>query len=113
MAHFAELDKNNVVLRVLVINDEHKQNGEIWCKEVFGGDKWKQTSYNGNIRKNYAAVGGVYDEDLDAFIDIKMFDSWILNEETCRWDPPVPYPSDGKRYSWNEDTVSWDEVEST
>ena len=119
MAHFAEIDKNNKVLRVLVIgNDDCKDQdgkeneaiGALFCHKLFGG-KWKQTSYNGNIRKNYAGVGFTYDESRDAFIEPKLFNSWTLNEETCRWEAPVEYPKDGKKYYWNEKELSWTQVE--
>jgi hypothetical protein len=115
MAHFAELDENNVVKQVIVVNNvellddgiESEAKGIAFCQSLFGG-VWLQTSYHGNIRKNYAGIGFTYDPDRDAFIAPKPFNSWILNEDTCRWEPPVPYPTDGKDYSWNEDTQSWD-----
>ena len=72
---------------------------------------WIQTSYDGSFRKNYASIGYTYDEERDAFIPPQPFDSWILNDDTCRYDPPVEYPDDGKTYQWNEDTTSWDEVD--
>lgn len=106
MAHFAELDDNNLVVRVLVIGDEHEANGEQWCSETFGG-RWKQTSYTGKIRKNFASVGYTYDHERDAFIPPKHFASWVLNEETCLWEPPVPMPTDGQRYVWDENTNGW------
>ena len=115
MAHFAELDENNVVKQVIVVNNvellddgiESEAKGIAFCQSLFGG-VWLQTSYHGNIRKNYAGIGFTYDPDRDAFIAPKPFNSWILNEDNCKWEPPVPYPSDGKDYSWNEDTQSWD-----
>jgi hypothetical protein len=119
MAHFAQLDDNNVVTQVIVVANEEllldgvetEAKGVIFCKSLFGEDtKWKQTSYNGNIRKNYAGIGYTYDVNRDAFIAPQPFPSWILNEDTCRWDAPVPYPTDGKMYTWNEATLSWDEV---
>ena len=72
---------------------------------------WKQTSYNNNIRKNYAGIGFTYSQDLDAFIPPQPFNSWILNEDTCLWEAPVAYPDDGQIYKWNEQTKSWDLVE--
>lgn len=109
MSHFAELDENNVVLRVLVGDNNMPNEGYDWFVENLGGT-WVQTSYNGTIRKNYAGIGYTYDEDRDAFIPPKPFESWELNETTCRWQAPVPYPQDGRLYNWNEDTTSWDEV---
>ena len=119
MAHFAQLDDNNVVTQVIVVANEEllldgvetEAKGVIFCKSLFGGDtKWKQTSYNGNIRKNYAGIGYTYDVGRDAFIAPQPYPSWILNEDTCRWDAPVPYPTDDKMYSWDEATTSWVEV---
>lgn len=117
MAHFAELDANNVVLRVIVVhNNELMDNGQeseakgvAFCQSLFGGN-WKQTSYNANIRKNYAGQGFTYDAQRDAFIPPKPFSSWVLNEATCQWDSPVPYPTDGKRYVWDEAQQNWVEV---
>jgi len=106
MAHFAEIGFDNTVIRVLVIPDEFESNGENWCRSLLGGN-WKQTSYNGTIRKNYAGIGFKYDVTLDAFIAPKPYPSWFLNEETCRWEAPVPYPNDGQLYSWDESTKSW------
>tara|TARA_B100000524_G_scaffold296768_1_gene171242 strand:- start:112 stop:474 length:363 start_codon:yes stop_codon:yes gene_type:complete len=120
MAHFAELDSNNVVLRVIVVSNDNEADGENWCKNLFGGD-WKQTSYNNNIRKNYAAIGYTYDAAKDAFIPPQPFVSWTLDETTCQWKAPVDYPSDGKVYKWEEGltwqagemkpTGSWKEVD--
>ena len=119
MAHFAELDENNKVLRVCVVDDVHVPSdmhvdGEIWCQNFWGG-KWKQTSYNRNFRKQYATIDGTYDEGKDAFIDPRptgiygeVFNSWVYNEVTGDWDPPTPYPDDGELYTWNEGTTSWD-----
>jgi len=83
---------------------------EIWYGN-FRGQVCKRTSYNGNIRKNFAGLQFFYDEARDAFIPPKPFESWILNEDTCRWEAPVPYPNDDQLYAWNEDTTSWDLVE--
>ena len=117
MAHFAQLDENNIVIQVIVVaNDELLDNGvesEVkgiaFCQSLFGGN-WKQTSYNRNIRKNYAGIGYTYDAGRDAFIPPKPFESWVLNEDTCRWDAPTPYPTDDKLYRWDEPTLSWVEV---
>jgi hypothetical protein len=109
ISHFAELDENNVVLRVLVGDNNMPNEGYDWFVENLGG-RWVQTSYNGNIRKNFAGIGYTYDEDRDAFIPPKPFDSWTLNETTCRWQAPVPYPQDGRIYRWDEDSLTWIEV---
>ena len=117
MAHFAQIDNNNIVTQVIVVaNEELLDNGvesEVkgvaFCQSLFGGN-WKQTSYNANIRKNYAGIGYTFDAGKDAFIPPQPFASWVLDESTCRWEAPVPYPTDGKMYSWNEATLSWDEV---
>jgi hypothetical protein len=106
MAHFAEIGLDNKVLRVIVISNEYESNGEQWCRETFGG-VWKQTSYTKKIRKNYAGVGFSYDSSRDAFIPPKSYPSWILNEETCIYEAPVPYPNDGQMYIWDEVTKSW------
>lgn len=118
MAHFAELNEHKIVLRVVVIDNKHIQHndeeyehlGINFCNNLFGGHQWVQTSYNKNFRKNYAGIGYTYDENLDAFIPPKPFDSWTLNEETCQWEPPVEYPNDDLKYIWNENTTSWDIV---
>lgn len=119
MAHFAELDNNDVVLRVIVVSNadtstpdgtEVESIGVAFCQRLFGGN-WKQTSYNGNFRKRYAGIGYTYNSDLDAFIPPKPYPSWILNETTAEWEAPVPYPTDGKVYFWDEGTLSWQLVE--
>lgn len=119
MAHFAELDNNNIVVRVIVVADENEADGENWCRNLLGGF-WKKTSYNTQagvhltggtpFRKNYAGIGYSYDPTRDAFIPPKPFNSWVLNENTCVWDPPTPMPSDGKLYRWDEDTLAWVEM---
>jgi len=114
MAHFAKLDKNNVVLEVHSVHNnellqdgvESEDKGIQFLVGLFGG-AWKQTSYNGNIRKNYAGIGYTYDPTRDAFIPPQPFLSWVLNEDTCQWNSPVPYPVDGQRYNWDEATTSW------
>ncbi len=107
MAHFAELDENNIVLRVIRVDDAHEADGENWCRNFAGGD-WKQTSYNQNIRYNYAAVGYTYDADADAFYAPKPYPSWALDEAFI-WQPPIPYPDDfaRKAYFWDEDALAW------
>lgn len=118
MAHFAKLDENNVVLEVHVVSNEalvptnEEGSGIEFLTEWSGGyANWKQTSYNASFRKNYASIGYVYDEQRDAFISPKPLPSFILNEETCQWEPPLPRPTDGKKYAWDESTISW--VEDT
>jgi hypothetical protein len=115
MAHFAEIDQNGIVLRVVVVSNQDTSDasgvekeyiGAAFCERLLGGT-WKQTSYNGNMRKNYAGIGYTYDPQRDAFIPPKPYTSWILNEQTCLWDPPVAMPDDGKLYSWDEATTSW------
>jgi hypothetical protein len=121
MAHFAEIDEKNIVLRVLVIDNEHERNGQTYLAEDLGfGGTWIQTSYNTHggvhdleeipLRKNYAGIGYTYDEVRDAFIPPQNFPSWILDENTCQWNPPVEYPSDGKIYLWEEESTSWIEL---
>jgi hypothetical protein len=106
MAHFAQLDDNNMVLQVIAVSNEHESNGEQWCHN-FSGGRWKQTSYNSRIRKNFAGVGFTYDEQRDAFISPKPFASWVLNDATCQWQSPVAQPTDGYRYRWSEPLGAW------
>jgi hypothetical protein len=115
MAHFAKLDENNVVLAVHVVNNdvitidgnESEQAGIDFLSNLHNHAFWKQTSYNGTIRKNYAGVGFTYDANRDAFIPPQPWTSWVLNETTCIWEAPVAHPADGKRYTWDETTTSW------
>jgi hypothetical protein len=117
MAHFAKLDKDNVVTEVHVVNNidmlaadgvESEAKGVQFLVDWSGGyTNWKQTSYNNRIRKNYAGIGYTYDAQRDAFIPPQPFPSWTLNEDTCLWDAPVAYPTDGERYQWDEATTSW------
>ena len=117
MAHFAKLDNNNIVLDVNVVDNdklldsngvEQESLGVAFLTIWSGGYvNWKQTSYNGKFRKNYAFIGGVYDAERDAFIAPQPYNSWTLNEDTCNWVSPVPYPSDGKLYFWDEATLGW------
>lgn len=123
MAHWAEIDENSIVVRVTVgdNNDPAGDEGYSWLVENLGGT-WVKTSYNTHggvhnnggipLRKNFAGIGYLYDPIRDAFISPKPFDSWTLNEETCLWESPVPYPEDGKAYTWNENTVNWHPIES-
>jgi hypothetical protein len=113
MAHYAFLNENNIVTEVIVGIDEtqliEELDPETWYGN-FRGQVCKRTSYNGNIRKNYAGIGYSYDPERDAFIPPKLFDSWVLDEESCNWVPPVSYPNDENTYIWNEETTSWDLV---
>jgi hypothetical protein len=118
MAHFAEIDSNNVVLRVIVVankdtadanGNEVESIGIAFCQRLLGGN-WVQTSYHGNIRKNYAGIGYTYDAAIDAFVPPQPYPSWVLNTNTAQWEAPVPYPTDGKNYTWDEATQSWVEV---
>lgn len=110
MAHYAFLDENNVVTEVITgIHETELIEGldtETWYGN-FRGQVCKRTSYNNTIRKNYAGIGYTYDEERDAFIPLKPYQSWILNEDTCQWEPPIAYPEDENIYSWNEETTSW------
>jgi hypothetical protein len=109
MAHWAELNESNEVIRVIVgdNNDPNGDEGYQWILENLGGH-WVKTSYNGNIRKNYAGPGFRYDEALDAFIPPKPLDSWVLDEETCKWKPSIDMPNDGLNYFWNENSLAWE-----
>jgi len=107
MAHWAELDENNIVLRVTVGDNNDPDEGYQWLIDNLGGT-WVKTSYNATIRKNFAAIGFTYDADRDAFIPPKLFASWILDEETCKWVAPKPYPTDNKDYVWNETKLKWE-----
>ena len=127
MAHFARLDENNVVTQVIVVANsdtsdaegvEKEHIGAAFCERLFGGT-WKQTSYNGNKRKNYDGIGFTYNADLDAFVPPKPFNSWLLNEETAQWEAPVAMPEDAgsgdppKMYGWNEDELNWVEINAS
>jgi hypothetical protein len=116
MAHFAQLDKDNTVLQVIVVaNEEIMENGiesetkgTTFCKSIFGEDTvWVQTSRNRNFRKNFGGFLYVYDSTRDAFIAPKPFESWILDEATCQWQAPTPYPTDDKLYTWDEPSLTW------
>jgi hypothetical protein len=121
MAHFAQIDENNIVTQVLVVSDQDATRGQDFLANDLGlGGTWIQTSYNTNggvhanggtpLRKNYAGIGYTYDSGKDAFIPPKPFNSWLLDEETCLWNAPVARPEGEGFYTWNEDNQSWDEV---
>jgi len=120
MAHFAELDANNIVLRVIVVNNsdildqygyESENVGVAFCRSLFGAETiWRQTSYNATFRKNYAGIGYRYDAALNAFIAPQPYPSWSLNTTTCQWEAPKPYPTDGKAYGWNEGLLRWERL---
>ena len=107
MSHWAEIDSNNKVIRVLVGDNNAPDEGEAFMKSL--GGSWIKTSYNGNIRKNYAGIGYEYRSDIDAFVAPQPYPSWSLDID-ARWQPPTPYPTDDKMYSWNEETTEWTEV---
>jgi hypothetical protein len=116
MAHFAQLNETNIVINVQVVDNatidnlpfpESEPVGIQFLNSLFDEENWKQTSYNGRFRKNYAGIGFFYDADLDAFIPPKPYQSWLLDENTCQWQSPVPYPTDSENYIWNEPTVNW------
>jgi hypothetical protein len=126
MAHFAQLDENNLVIQVVVVNNEDVGNlefpeseplGIAFLQQLLGTEAvWKQTSYNNNFRKNYAQIGSTYDAERNAFIHPQPYPSWVLNEETCLWESPVPHPNDygtledPKSYNWDENILNWVEV---
>jgi len=115
MAHFAELDSDNIVVRVIVVNNaelldangqEQEAIGVDFCQSLFGGT-WVQTSYSGGFRMRFAGEGYAYDQTHDAFIPPKPFPSWLFSDNILDWVPPVAHPEDGKQYGWNEDALSW------
>ena len=114
MAHFAQIE-NNLVTQVIVVDnsdilDEQGNESEVvgtqFCTDLLGGT-WVQTSYNGNMRKNYAGIGNTYDATRDAFITPSPYPSWVLDEDTCRYEAPIPYPTDDKMYVWDEELINW------
>lgn len=122
MAHFAQLDSDNIVQQVIVLNNsdcedddgnESEAVGIAFCQSLFGADTvWKQTSYNNNMRVKYAGIGDKYDEALDAFIGPQPYPSWTLSSVSKDWEPPTPDPSDeNTQYGWDEDTLSWIEID--
>jgi hypothetical protein len=112
MAHFAKLGVGNIIEAVHVVSNDiatSEQAGVDFLNNLYNTrDVWKQTSYNNNIRKNFAGIGFQYDQTRDAFIPLKPYNSWILNEDTCLWEAPVAMPKDDNKYKWNEQTLSWD-----
>ena len=126
MAHFAKLGVGNIIIEVAIVSNDiatTEQAGIDFLNNLYGSrDVWKQTSYNTHggvhklggtpLRKNYASIGFTYDQTLDAFIAPKPFDSWTLNETTCLWEAPTAYPTDGKDYTWNETTTSWNLIDN-
>ena len=117
MAHFAKLGVGNIVNRVEVVSNDiavNEQAGVDFLNNLYKTrDIWKQTSYNGNMRKNFAAIGYTYDESRDAFISPQPYPSWVLDEDTCIWKAPVEVPSDDKHYFWDESSKSWNEFKYT
>lgn len=116
MAHFAEINVDGIVQRVVVVANaelldangvESEQKGVAFLQSLYGSSTWVQTSYNGNRRKNYAGVGFSYDAARDAFVPTRPFPSWVLDEATCRWMAPVPMPTDGNQYTWDETQQAW------
>ncbi len=119
MAHFAKINSENIVEQVIVISNDDIQNLDFPESEPIGQQfiqslglegNWLQTSYNSNFRKNYAGIDFKYDTDRDAFISPSPFPSWILNEDTYQWEPPIPYPANSYNYYWDEDTLGWVEL---
>lgn len=112
MAHYAFLDENNIVTEVITGRNEDEVVDGISDWEAYYGElrgqRCVRTSYNGNIRKNYAGIGYLYSDELDAFIAPKPYESWLLNEETCQWEAPIPYPTDGVMYTWNDSVGDWE-----
>lgn len=117
MAHFAQIDENNIVLRVIVVSDDNCAGGNYpeseiagayFCNKLLGGT-WKQTSYNNNFRKRYAGIGYTFDAENDMFIAPQPYPSWTLDSEGD-WQPPVSMPDDGKPYQWDEETKNWIEL---
>lgn len=118
MAHFAELDENDVVIRVVVVDNrdtsdsngvEREHIGSAHLEKILGGH-WRQTSYNATFRKNYAGIGYTYSGSLDAFIPPKPYPSWILDQQSCLWQAPIQQPQDGQQYIWNENNQAWQVV---
>ena len=116
MAHFAKLGVGNIIETVQVVSNDiaiNEQAGVDFLRNLYNdqNSQWFQTSYNNNIRKNFAGIGYSYDQNRDAFIPTKPFNSWILNETTCQWEAPSVMPDDDEKYIWNETTTTWDIVE--
>jgi hypothetical protein len=105
MSHWAEIDEDNIVVRVLVGNNSEPDEGEAFMNSL--GGTWVKTSYTGSIRKNFAGIGFEFRSAIDAFVPPQPFPSWTLNEDTAQWESPVPYPEDGIMYQWNEELTDW------
>ena len=119
MAHFAKIDENNIVQQIIVVDNENCGNLDFPESESIGQNfissiglegNWKQTSYNSTFRKRYAGLDDVYDESRDAFLPIKPFPSWVLNEDTCLWSSPVPIPNQESMFTWDEENLRWNEI---
>jgi hypothetical protein len=119
MAHFAQLDENNIVIQVIVVHNnelldngtESESKGIDFCKSLYGTDTvWKQTSYNGSFRRNFAGAGFTYNQLRDVFISPRPYSTWVLNNNTYQWEPPIPYPNDDRRYVWDDYTNNWVDV---
>ena len=119
MATFAKIGLNSKVIESLSVHNDVLKDANGMEQEALGIDFltkltgwaiWRQASYNNNMRKNHAGIGHSYDEERDAFIPPKPYPSWLLDEDTCLWDSPTPYPDDGNKYEWNEGTQAWDAV---
>lgn len=106
MSYFAELDENNLVIRILVGDDNMPNDGKDWFESTLGGI-WIETKYSLNFRNKFAEVGDTYLLDYDVFISPQIFKSWVLNTDTFIWESPTPYPNDSGIYEWNEETISW------
>jgi hypothetical protein len=122
MAHFAQIDENNIVQQVIVVANSDCGNlefpdseniGQEFLKSIGLDGDWKQTSYNGSFRKNYAGIGYLYDDSMNAFIPNKPYNSWSLNETTCQWEPPVPIPNQESMFIWDEENIRWNEINTT
>ena len=117
MASFAKLGTGNIVETVVVVSNDiatTEQAGVDFLNNLYNTrDVWKQTSYDGNIRKNFAAIGYTYDQSRDAFIAPKPYESWVLNEDTCRWEAPVVKPDDDQNYRWNEQDQQWEVIDNS
>ena len=119
MAHFAQLDQNNIVTQVIVVHDnelldngvESESKGIDFCKSLYGADTvWKQTSYDGTFRRNFAGIGFLYNQMRDAFIPPRPYATWVLSNSTYQWEAPVPCPNDDRLYAWDEYTNNWADV---
>ncbi len=122
MAHFAKIGLNNKVINVVSVHNNELKDANGVEQEVLGVQflegttgwaLWKQTSYNANFRKHFAGIGYTYDEDKDAFIAPKPFNSWTLNETTCNWEAPIVKPDDGQNRVWNEENQQWDVIDNS